>query len=510
MNRWMPFVAALGVAAGAAVGVSLLIFMAFPDDWGLPPPESALDAFELDMRQGLVRDEAAVDAAYLRACDDGYEPACPALDYKADLALVGELFADLCSSRDPAACIVVGWAETQWDVNGDRSRATDGLLWSGADAHDRDLWDEREAQGAERFLTACDAGNERGCAELGRLHGWGVGVDQDHALAFELFVQACDAGEPVGCNWAGDVQEDVLGGDSEHWYRRACDMGLADGCRNLSNVAEMGHPERAAMLGRACDDGDARACSWHADWLMDGEEYELGRARYESACDSGIGAACDDLAGYLLNGVGMDEDRERAFELNVEACRLGDAAGCAHAAYRRMDAEDEDGTLLYLQKACTGLHAEACTDLGDVLVETEAGGRALRAFERACDLGDGEACNRYGVVIVDGLGGVEQDWWQGEAWFRRSCDLEWGWGCKNVADRLEESAEKARMLSKACQLGVAEACPTYEPPELPEAEDTGLLRAEVSEILKMIGNAGEPMDGLEGGVEGGLGFPVED
>ena len=487
----MPLVAVAGVAGGAAVGVFLLVLAIFPDDFGLPPPDSAMTALELDMRQGLIRDEDAVRQAYAAACNDGYEPACAYTDYVGDLLAAGEIFGPMCGRRDPVACVVAGWAHTQLDDNGDRVPASSGLLWSGVEETARDRYDAREETGAAMFREACGYDFQRGCVELGRAHGWGIGFAQDHRKAFELFAKACEAGEPMGCNWAGDAQNDVLGGDAEHWYERACDEGLADGCRNYSNIADIDHDARVATLEQACLEGDARACAWWADWLVDDEDYGAGLEQYERACESGIGAACDDLAGYVLNGIGVEKDVERALELNIEGCRLGDGPACAHAAYRYMDTDDLDGIVLYLQKACGAHVPDACTDLGNTLADIDAGNRALVAYESACDLGDGEGCNLYGVVLVDGLAGVTPDWYGGEEWFQRSCDLDWGWGCKNLADRLEGGAQKASLNSKACTLGIEEACPGYQTPDQELEEAAG----SISDLLMFIGNAGEPPSG---------------
>lgn len=512
----MPLVAIAGVAGGAALGAFLLVLAVFPSDFGMPPPASALQAVEADLQPGVWADVEAVDALYATACADGYDPACAAGDYQGDLAVAGEIFAPMCGWNDPVACVVAGWAYTQLDTAGDRVRATDGLLWSGVEDWDRDHVSPRESEGAEFFQTACDEGIERGCAELGRAYGWGLGVPYDPRRAFELFVAACEAGEPVGCKWAGDAQLKALGGDAEHWFQTACDQGLPDGCRALSNEGDFSDEERTVMLGDACQAGDARACAWYAEWLIEDGLDDQGFAAFERACDAGVGAACDDLAGYVLNGVGMEADRPRAVALNQRACALGDAAGCLHAAYRAMDAEDDDGTLVYLQKSCTHLSAEGCKALGIELVDDEAGARALRAYSRACDLGEGEACNLAGVVLADGLGGATQDWAAGEDWYRRSCDLDWGWGCHNLAQRLDEGAERASLSAKACQLGLAQACPGYEAPAedepdveagsilglLGELDDEGVdlgLSPEDLEILLSIGNVGEPHPGGDTG-----------
>src|SRR5580692_10435929 len=51
--------------------------------------------------------------------------------------------------------------------------------------------------------TACEGKNWGSCVHLGLMYEGGRGVDRDEARAAALYRQACDAGEPRGCGDLG-------------------------------------------------------------------------------------------------------------------------------------------------------------------------------------------------------------------------------------------------------------------------------------------------------------------
>ena len=281
MDRWMPMLAALGVAGGAGIGVAVLVFVAIPDDLGKPVAASAERAVVLDFGDGLVRDEEAVTEAYAQACDDGWGPACASGDFRGDLLAAEEALADHCDWDDPAACLVVGWARTRLTAEGEPAPGTEGMIWDGTAEAGRDHYAEREWRGADAFATGCKAGNGRSCAELGRCTGWGVGRKyslEEAAVTFEL---ACTLGSPVGCNWAGDAAQ-RMGGDGVPDYREACEMGLADGCRNLAGWDGSSAEERKRIWREGCET-DARSCDFLARLLEEQGDPEAA-TYFELAC----------------------------------------------------------------------------------------------------------------------------------------------------------------------------------------------------------------------------------
>ena len=78
--------------------------------------DAAADAVYLDFaRDGVVASPDEVRGKYQEACDLGYDLACrPERWHDADglpsIELAGPIFDKSCSSQDPVACVVAGWA----------------------------------------------------------------------------------------------------------------------------------------------------------------------------------------------------------------------------------------------------------------------------------------------------------------------------------------------------------------------------------------------------------------
>jgi TPR repeat protein len=90
--------------------------------------------------------------------------------------------------------------------------------------------------------------------------------------------------------------------------------------------------------------------------------------------------------------------------------------------------------------------------------------KATALFGRGCELGSGQACNNYGVALVNGTG-VSRDERAGiEAW-RRGCDLGAGIACLNIGGRYADGRAVARndvkareYLEQGCKLDDPGSC----------------------------------------------------
>ncbi len=85
---------------------------------------------------------------------------------------------------------------------------------------------------------------------------------------------------------------------------------------------------------------------------------------------------------------------------------------------------------------------------------------AAAGFDRACEAGDGEACDALGKLLSDGRG-VTADPARAEALHRRACDASVAAGCANlgalVAGRGQD-AEAAELFRRACVAGDVAGC----------------------------------------------------
>ena len=167
---------------------------------------------------------------------------------------------------------------------------------------------------AGHCVQACDAGDARSCANLGRMYEQGTGgLTKDAVRAFALFQKACDAGDANGCNALGvgyDHGDGSLPRDvfrAVALYQKACDAGNAVACANAGNVYMRGgagppkDPVRAASFyQKACDGGNAIGCRHLGNRYAkgDGLAIDLVRAAefFRKACAGGDKEACDSLA----------------------------------------------------------------------------------------------------------------------------------------------------------------------------------------------------------------------
>jgi len=115
------------------------------------------------------------------------------------------------------------------------------------------------------FQSACDAGEPRGCGELGCL----LVEAGDVELGARLHRSACERGVMRSCSHIGFLLEHGQGVARDEaaaagMYGLACDGDDPLGCANLAVSYEngMGVPQRTprALLSRACDADWPAAC----------------------------------------------------------------------------------------------------------------------------------------------------------------------------------------------------------------------------------------------------------
>lgn len=128
-----------------------------------------------------------------------------------------------------------------------------------------------------------------------------------------------------------------------------------------------------------------------------------------------------------------------------------------------------------MDTACdTGNIASACTKLGEMYYKGDQMAqdlsKAVRYYERGCDLGDDTACNNLAVMYVSGAGGgqdegVRRDYGRAHEFFRRACNIDNAMACRNLASLYETGRgvdvdyDQARAYyTKACNLGDASGC----------------------------------------------------
>jgi uncharacterized protein len=208
--------------------------------------------------------------------------------------------------------------------------------------------------GPQKCKTRCDQGSQTSCASLGLMYLRGQFVKSDLAAAEPLLQKACDANVPVGCGGLGSLF--VVRGNRElgrPLLERGCNMGDGLACESVAGIEgelEAAKPKRdikelirrqTPFYRRACELGTANGCAFVGAFILDKaidgsaqEAFDL----YVKACSRGNAIACRRTAGLLHRNeqewkaiaAKLDVDRLTA-DLMSRACKLGDAKSCAPA-----------------------------------------------------------------------------------------------------------------------------------------------------------------------------------
>lgn len=365
-----------------------------------------------------------------------------------------------CRAADPAACHASGNAHLQAEL--------------------LDL-----AAAARDFEIGCENGHFLSCSALGLLYQDGRGVAHDDARAEALYEKACGGGAGVGCYNLGLLHADEPERAKVEYeraaaaYQRSCAAGELAWCMNLGVLYEKGHgvtadrAEAARIYRDACDRGHGDSCGNLAALQGSGPEGPIDLpgtvALADRACGGGSAVACTVYAQLMLRGgPGLLLDKERVLDALRKACSGGVGYGCGvlGAVYGLGDLVPADDAKAhhFQARACALGQSDACFVQAQVALE---GGPApdfegaARWFERACNIGHGEACGMLGGLHQLGRG-VPADEIRAEALFVEGCRRGDGGSCVELLRRgavLPLDGERRwQFLQSACAAGVVEAC----------------------------------------------------
>lgn len=231
----------------------------------------------------------------------------------------------------------------------------------------------------------------------------GRGLSKDLARAAELFKQACDGGLAEACERLGHMYRAGSGVTKNpsaalHLDQRACDLEYITGCYGLLVDYE----------------GNARASASVWAKIL---------SLTTKSCNQGDFDDCVGLAELYLQGPGFPKDATRAaaiFQGLLMSCKAGAAPACSSLARSYIDEKwlpkDPAERATILEAACASgtpgysLDQEVCARLRELGNAYSVGSdglpkdgvKALRAWSRACEGGDAEACDS--ASSVDAIG----------------------------------------------------------------------------------------------------------
>lgn len=268
--------------------------------------------------------------SFRRACDLGEPRGClyagialgaahedqPPIDPKAAIPLLDKA----CSERAWGACSQLG-------VHHETGTGTDKDVTKARSLYER----------------ACNRKDGHGCTRLGYLHEDGTTVDKDAVAAVRLYEKACDLSDQDGCFAFAVMLDEGRGTDKD--ADRAKQI-FADLCRTRAYVeackeAEIEDPfakSKAEMRAtfddeeKLCNAGDLYACSALGAAYRTGlgveQDFDRALELQEKACEGDVPRACYMLGHMYEEGAGYGLDPKAAKPFFEKACRLGEKLSC--------------------------------------------------------------------------------------------------------------------------------------------------------------------------------------
>lgn len=275
-------------------------------------------------------------------------------------------------------------------------------------------------------------------------------------------------------------------------FARGCAANIALGCRNLSLFLALERHDNAAARDaarRGCALRNADACV-HLGVLTEDDE-PIRRAAFSRACELGSVLGCGRLANHRVAHDPPSVQPEAVAPLR-RACAEGDALCCYQLGVIQRDGvggpdgpKDLTEAERCFERSCAGDMPDGCINLGQLRTQratTEAERvAALTHTERACALGDAQACGIVGYERMRGTT-VPRDLAQGERMMVRACELGWGPSCLDIARFVHNGtfsggeARTTEALRRACAAGVTRACAAPARVDAPPAPETPRAR----------------------------------
>jgi uncharacterized protein len=244
---------------------------------------------------------------------------------------------DACVERRPGGCVRMHEQARKRDQDRAESEKTASRMCDAGHpeaCHVRHVQLQSDRRRSLQALTrACELGYGQACLSLAGRSRDRSKVDELRKRGVFLLDRFCQREDPYACTARGDAARDPGDGEdpdpaAARWhFEKGCNLGDGDGCYALVQLLGGQQPEReVALLDRACELGEPRACASAGDHYASGDhvvkDIQHAAEAWQKACDSGADQAyhaCDSLADALSDGrLPRDADRAAALRKRGE------------------------------------------------------------------------------------------------------------------------------------------------------------------------------------------------
>ncbi|MCI7008077.1 MAG: SEL1-like repeat protein [Parabacteroides sp.] len=293
------------------------------------------------------------------------------------------------------------------------------------------------------YYKAALQGNAEAQYKLGECYEDGLGgLEEDPELAFEWYKKAAEQNYPDALYVAGLFYEDgdVIEQDipkAFQYYNQAAELGDSGAQLHLSHAYRFGDgiemdPEMAFYYASlAADSNDSVGLLFLSDYYRFGigtdVNYEKAVEYAQLAVDQEYIPAYSSLGWLYENGQGVPEDKQKAFDLYMEAARRGDCSGQFNLG------------MWYSDQSNRELYEEENPMWRNSLEESFKWYRLAAENEDAdvTEFNSLAECYQYGC-------GVKQDYDQAIIWYQKSVDL----GDEEAQENLDKLFAKKRLIDQ--------------------------------------------------------------
>jgi TPR repeat protein len=276
----------------------------------------------------------------------------------------------------------------------------------------------RTAEEVVDMQRQCSQDHWADCVYAGTMYTEGCGVAQDRAQAEALHQRACGFGSVVGCASAGIITKNLELGML--LLEKPCTLGYVQACGSLgikllASGKEADGERAAELLDQACRKDTRYYCGVLGEVVGKRKlkaRFKATRALLERACEARDLKACETLARTLEDGSLGTVDHERAADLNATLCyELDHLPACNSLGHMAMLGRGggkntvAGGWLFY--NACNRGYGPACDSMGEAMANGWVGRarprRALAFYDRGCTLGSQDGCQGANALRAAGV-----------------------------------------------------------------------------------------------------------